>query len=322
MAIALGAVTLGLAASAVGAAAQSPEFGECAKVPLEGKIAHGGYSNATCTKESTGKDGKYEGYRGVREPDFTVIGGATKLESTTRTRVSCKSASVTGKFAGTESIIGLEVVLSGCQLGEAACTTAGAEAGQIATSPLDAALGYTEQKANRAALEVFTPEEEPFLEAQCGATSIAIHGSLLVPVTLDKASTKMKLKFSGKKGIQTPSSLEGAPERSLQLSVNGGTFGRAGLSGSWTLISRANTAPFNNNVLHWSRWFAVPSFAAPHAGTFLLTNREQLGGVEHIELLAGGGQGSMGATKGVCAASTYPASATPAAAENRSLRSK
>lgn len=214
-------------------ASELPQFGTCTKVSPEGKRFDGGFVNATCTKESPEKTGKYEGQAGLEDPAFTVTGGESTFVTHKGTQLTCKTMSGLGEFGTPKQIAAVRLVLGGCEHVGVPCT-GGEEGkeGEIATSELKGELGWISEATLKAGLELSADAGAPVLEAQCGGVPIKVSGSVVVAIKHSKEGLTITAS-SSKKGVQKPDRLEGGPVHTLEASTNGGPFEAAGLkSGS------------------------------------------------------------------------------------------
>jgi len=214
------------------------EFGRCTKVGA-GK---GKYQNSKCIELLEG--GSFEWMPGVTKTGFTnkdstetvekkVVPKQIAIESVGGSRLVCQNESGSGSFLGTRELTEMVLKFTGCELGEAKCSSTGAAEGEIATSSLDADLGWRNKESNLVGL-VFAPAvaEESFLQASCGSASVVLNGSVIAAVTPvnDGTAAKYEIKFKMSKGKQSPEQFEGESPDVLSMSVSGGAFEQAGLT--------------------------------------------------------------------------------------------
>jgi hypothetical protein len=189
---------------AVGASAQAPEYGRCEKAPKVGKAYAGEFTNAGCTTKSEAKTGKYEWHPGVVKKFQTSSGGKAVLEEVGKYQVGCESESSTGEYVGTKEVANVRVRFKGCKVVPFVCTTAGLNEGELETVPLEGRVVWEKEKEHKAALDLYPGGgAEKFIEFTCGTTlTVAVRGSILVNVPVDKMSDTVTLKYKGKHGFQ------------------------------------------------------------------------------------------------------------------------
>lgn len=206
------------------------EYGRCKKVTT----GTGKYSSATCTAKTTGN---YEWTPGFVKGGFTgksVTETTVMIETAAEKKMVCLAETATGSYTETKQVAGMVVKLTGCEYPStgAKCSSAGAAEGEVVTNTLEGTLGWINEEKNKVGLDLFpTGEEEPVFEASCGATSIKVRGSVIARVTnLNNMESTFKLLYKQKKGKQEDLQFEGeAGEETLEASINGGTFEKAGL---------------------------------------------------------------------------------------------
>jgi hypothetical protein len=197
------------AVAAAGASAQAPEYGRCEKAEKVGKEYKGKFSSSSCTKEvpeaERAKKGKYEWHPGTIRPKQTSSGGKGILEEVEKYAVGCESESSTGEYTGTKEGKDIVVKFKGCHSTPLTCTSAGHEKGELETKPLAGRLIWENEKTKKAAIDLFPEKGELFIEFNCeGKLSVAVKGSVLVPVKADKMGETFTLKFKAKHGFQVP----------------------------------------------------------------------------------------------------------------------
>lgn len=185
------------------ASAAAPEYGRCDKAEKVGKTYNGGFTNSGCTKKSETKTGKYEWHPGVLKVKQTSKGGKGILEEAGKYAVACESEESTGEYSGTKEVKHLIVKFKKCEAPGLICTSEGHEKGELETRPLEGRVVWENEKAHKTALDLFPEGGGEFIEFNCGGTlTVAVRGSILVPVKADKMSSTVALKYVGKKGIQ------------------------------------------------------------------------------------------------------------------------
>jgi hypothetical protein len=191
------------AAAAANASAQAPEYGRCEKAAKSGKTYTGEFTNSGCTKKSETKTGKYEWHPGVLKARQTSKGGKGILEEAGKYAVGCESEESAGEYSGTKDVKHLVVKFKKCEAPGLVCTSEGHEKGELETRPLEGRVVWENEKEHKTALDLFPEGGGEFIEFTCGSTlTVAVRGSILVPVTADKMSSTVTLKYVGKKGIQ------------------------------------------------------------------------------------------------------------------------
>ena len=212
-----------------------PEFGRCVSSPTE----VGGFTSATCSKTSkTPGTGKYEWEPGVVNSHFTSLETTNvTLETAKGTKVTCTSETSTGEYTSPKSVAGMVIKLSGCELAsnKTTCENDHAASGKVSTETLDGVLGVyklgSKPSSNKLALELYPATKSgPFMEFDCGLSTVSVHGALIVPVTSNKMLPSLSLKAKASKAKQKPESLAGGPKEVLEASVNGQPIEAAGLT--------------------------------------------------------------------------------------------
>ncbi|HEX3909777.1 MAG TPA: hypothetical protein VHW67_03620 [Solirubrobacteraceae bacterium] len=196
---------------AVGSAsAAAPEFGRCLKVAKIGKTYNGKYTDKGCTKEATakekeeGKKNKYEWLPGGVKLGQTSTGGKAILQEVGKYAVGCNSESSSGgEYSGTKEVKKLVVKFQGCHVPPFICTSPGHPAGELETKELEGRAVWKNEAKHEAALDLYPAHgAEQFIAFSCGALTVEVRGSLLVPVKANKMETKVKLKYKQKNGFQ------------------------------------------------------------------------------------------------------------------------
>ncbi len=206
------AVVAALVVSAVAAAsasAEAPEYGRCVKVEKVGKLYTGTYTDKGCTKEATakekeeGKKNKYNWLPGGVKLKQTSTGGKATLQEVGKYAVGCESESSTGEYSGTKEAKKLFVMFKGCHVPPFICTSPGHPAGELETKELEGRAVWKNKAKHEAALDLFPAKgEEKFIAFSCGALTVEVRGSILVPIQANKMSTTFKLKYKQKNGFQ------------------------------------------------------------------------------------------------------------------------
>ncbi len=205
-----------------------PEFGRCIKV---GNGA-GGYASSSCTSPGGADD--YEWDPGVLQAEFTITSGSVTLATGTGSRVSCTSETGAGEYTGLKTVGDVVLALSGCEQSGEKCSS-GVVAGEIVSSTLEGALGVTELGASaskdKIGLDLFgVGKAGAVLEFSCGASSVSVQGSVIVPVKANKMLSAQTLKFKAKKGKQKPAGLVGGAQDVLEASFDDAAHESIGLT--------------------------------------------------------------------------------------------
>lgn len=203
----LAAVLAVSAVPAAGAFAAAPEYGRCVKAGKIGKEWTGGFSDSKCTKEvplvEKAKKGKFDWLPGAVKTKQVSSGGKGILEEAGKYAVACGSQSSVGEYSGTKNVKHVVVKFKKCEAPGIICTSEGHEKGELETVPLEGRLVWQNEAAHKLAFLLYPESGTQFIEFNCGGTlTVAVRGAILVPITADKMSTTVPLKYKGKKGIQ------------------------------------------------------------------------------------------------------------------------
>jgi hypothetical protein len=230
-----------LAMSAVvvaSASAAAPEYGRCLKAEKIGKVYNGGYTNSSCTTASESKTGKYEWFPGVVKNKMTTSGGKALLETVDHLEVACTSETSVGEFNGAKEVKDTVVTFKGCEAAGDECSTTGAGTGELVTKTLEGIIGFENKAAKKTAFDLYPAGKTGlFIEFACGALTVAVRGSVLVPISSDKMLTSLKLKYKATKGKQQVEHFEGQPNDILETSFKGGPFEQSGQTITTTLTT-------------------------------------------------------------------------------------
>ncbi len=213
-----------------------PEYGRCEKVEPTG-----GPHYSASTRLALANIGSYEWFPGFEGPEPLVKAGFTTaikpattltLLTTGKHTITCSGAAGSGSYTGPKTT-GLSLKLTGCKMGEASCTSAGAAAGEVLPAALVTEVGVitkgTEAKTNKLGIALRPASGETIASFSCGATSVVLTGSSIAALTGDTMTTTATDKFTEAKGIQKPTRFQGGPEAVLHATVGGGAPEQAGL---------------------------------------------------------------------------------------------
>jgi hypothetical protein len=214
-----------------------PEFGKCAKVAK----GAGKFHSANCTVM---EQGNYEWTPGAAG-NFTTTGGVAKLETVSKSKVTCAAESGGGKYSGPKKVTGVSMTFTGCVGPNASsCSSAGAAAGEVVSHSLEGELGaITEgvvesKEFRKVGIDLFPAGHTgPLLEFSCGGTAQTIRGSVIGAVSSGKMSATGTETFKASKGRQVPERFEGEPLDVLESSIGGGSYEQAGLTVKLTRTS-------------------------------------------------------------------------------------
>jgi hypothetical protein len=238
---------------------RAPAFGECIKQEAVEGLYHGGFTDSKCLSASPEETGKYKGYTGVQEPAFAISGTKATFETVAGAKMTCTASTGHGAFAGAGQASNLVVKWTGCTSLEGACTSPEQESGHVTTTALKATLGWINEGEGKAALEVYTERNVPFLQAKCGATAVIVRGSVLAPLKLGKPKATNAIKFKAKKGGQEPGSLQGGPAVGLEASFGGEPYEAAGLKAKLNAIAPKPFDVHKYDITAYP-WFVEPFF--------------------------------------------------------------
>ena len=196
------------------ASAAAPEYGRCLKAPQVNKKYTGKYGNSKCIPPKTEAEkkavekgeGKFEWHPGVEKKHMTTVGGAGILEEVAKYAVACTHEESSGEYSGTKEIKNVIVKFKGCKVTPYICTSEGHEEGELETKPLEGRVVWLNEAKRTTGLDLFPAKgEETYIEFSCGAAiTVAVKGSVLVPIKNDTMSTTVPLNYKAKKAFQVP----------------------------------------------------------------------------------------------------------------------
>jgi len=228
---------------------QLPELGRCERVPLEGGVHHGRYTESGCDATSAGSLGEFEWTPEANKDGFHVTGGASTIE-TAHLQISCDSQRGSGEFGGTHTLTA-QLTLSGCETlpGLIPCQSEAAPAGEIRTAPLEGQLGFIKKpiigskQLLSIGLSLGVLGSSPVATFECGTTAglgtpVVLRGAAIAASGAeDHMWLSNTIKWSAVGPKQKPEAFEGGPTEVLQASVGGGPLEAAGLNLKSTVAS-------------------------------------------------------------------------------------
>jgi hypothetical protein len=219
-------------------APEPPEYGRCVKVAAGVK---GEFATANCTSPATAEKFSYEWLRGPGpKPKFTTrIKEATTttatLETVAKRKVICTGETGGGEYTGKRTVGNVTFNFTGCQLGGVSCASSGALAGEVRTGLLQGALGViktsTEGPIKNTIGMDLAPVAEPgaVTEFICGVSTMAVRGSVIVPVKSNAMLISENLVYAESAGKQKPESFVGGSRDILESSFDEGSLAQTGL---------------------------------------------------------------------------------------------
>ncbi len=226
---------VGSVASASGAA---PEFGRCLKAEKIGKSYTGRYTNSSCTTESGTKTGKYEWYPGAAKVRQTTKGGKGLLETVNKLSVTCQTETSVGEYSGTKEVKNVVVTFKGCETVGDQCSTEGAAEGELVTKTLEGIVGFENKAAKKTAFDLYPDGKTGlFIKFSCSGLTVAVQGSVIVPIKSDKMLLSGTLKYKATKGKQQVEKFEGGLTDVLETTYKGGPYEQSGQTITTTLTN-------------------------------------------------------------------------------------
>jgi hypothetical protein len=211
------------ATSASAAPNRIPGTGECYYAGIEA----GNFTESFC--ESYAKPCPVI-HRWVWETEKIALATTTKFE------VKCTKLRGSGAYTTSGNQLLESAALTGCaEVKGASCESAKAESGVVNTDELEGQLGFIDAASGEVGLALSSPSGA-LMAFNCGATAVAIRGSVVGTVPANKAESKLKLSYKAKKGKQEITGFEGTTT-SLEASVNGAPYEPIGLT---TSIAQVN----------------------------------------------------------------------------------
>jgi hypothetical protein len=208
-----------------------PELGRCVATPAEkvnGKtVYHASFTTSACTAKSSTPTSRYEWLSGLERTGFhtasTTLSTAAVFETATKVQVRCAGERATGSFTSAKTVGGVTITYTGCQSGEAKCTTPGEAEGELRTSTLEGVIGIERivvkegKEIPYAGLSLFPVHRTgAFLEYTCGESSTTLDGALIEPLPTDKMWGSANLHHKATAGKQKPESFLGGPQEVLR----------------------------------------------------------------------------------------------------------
>ncbi len=240
---AVGMLALGAATATGAASAAAPEFGRCLKTTKVDKKYTGRFSDKACTKEVSeaerAKKGKYEWTPGAAKKLQTTAGGKGVLTTVGGLGVHCETENSVGEYVGTKEVKNVVVTFKGCESAGAKCETTGAATGELVTKTLEGVVGFEDKAARKTAFDLYPAGKTGlFIEFACVGLTVAVRGSVLVPITSDKMEESGTLKYVATGGRQEVEHFEGEPNDILEASFRGGAFEQSGQTITTTLTNQ------------------------------------------------------------------------------------
>ncbi len=211
------------------------EFGRCLDL---GK--HKGDYKKGCTLADSG--GGWEWSTEILQPDFTLKGKGAEIASASGGLVVCSGSAGSGEYAGGKSVADVTITFTGCAVSKrkhaTSCSSLGAPAGDIQSSMLVGAAGFTNKELDDVALELLPQEGGLFLTFTCGTTTTEVRGEALAGFSsVGSPASSFTVKFSESKGKQHLEGFEHGPAEVLEASVAGKPFEQVGLEDDITLAN-------------------------------------------------------------------------------------
>jgi phosphodiesterase/alkaline phosphatase D-like protein len=201
------------------------ETGTCVKLAR----ATGRYRDPGCTEPSAGEDtGTYEWQPWPLANDsFHFKSGPATLKSAAKRTMACSNNTLAGEYTGPKTATAT-ITLTGCKGTRSVsgtCASEGAAAGELRLNPLHAQLGVIKAGATPTIGWSFAPASGASLVAfRCGATNLAVTGSVIAQVTggsvnfpVGKMFSSFTLKFTASKGHQKTEEFEDGIPHALAL---------------------------------------------------------------------------------------------------------
>ncbi len=206
---------------------QLPALGRC--VPGSGGV--GAFTSAHCTTEAASGSGPFTwlpGPGGARR--FTGTIGLATLETVAGSKLRCRAGSSAGEYTASTTAT-LTITLTGCERvsSHAACTSAGAPSGQIATTSLQGTLGYIDASRHIVGLDLAGSGALASFQCAGSEETVSLSGSVIGPLApLNTMASTLLLHFKASAGRQVPEAFEGGlPD---VLSLSGPSGGQTGLT--------------------------------------------------------------------------------------------
>jgi hypothetical protein len=245
MGLCLVALFASTAVMAASASAEAPEYGRCLAK------AGGKFKEGACKTASKPGEEKFEWYAafGSEKPlvkrTYKAKAVATEtakiqLEGTgeklgVKTVVACKEQSSEGEITGNKEDTAKAIVFKGCESSKVACSTTGAETGEIQVKELDGTIGIEKRGYNKEKKEEvpasskiaheFTPKGpvgEKFVNFNCAtALAVTVRGHVLNPIKTNSMTLSAVVKFTAPGGNQKPEHFS----TGIELATGKETFG-------------------------------------------------------------------------------------------------
>lgn len=157
---------------------------------------------------------------------FTTESGAVNAEMAGfETLVECTASHGEGEITGPRATVS-EYWLTGCTAGGQECKSAGANAEEIETGPIDADLVYIDQ-ARREVGVLLNPGKGTYIAFECAGKSAEGKGSFLAPVgPINQEATAFTATLNQLDSVQTPDEYEGEKGERFQAIPTGSREGK------------------------------------------------------------------------------------------------
>lgn len=156
---------------------------------------------------------------------FETVGG---------TVAECGTVSGGGEITGAKTLGNIVLKFGECTLGANECSSSGAAAGEIVSSPLEGNLGIVVGpslgKAAQIGLALSGAGHGTAFAFTCGTETVVVSGAAIHEVKTDAMGNKESLSFAQKKGKQEIEAFEGGATEVLQSSISGGPEEQTGLT--------------------------------------------------------------------------------------------
>jgi len=188
--------------------------------------------------------GKFEWFPGPG-PNNKFSGSSLKvtLETVGHQAITCLGSTNAGEYTG-EKTATATLTLTGLQTSDGRNVPEQRRRGRakIVTSPLSGELGFIQdfyegEETLKVSVGLDLKHSPTLLTAHCGAAEVAVSGSVIVPLTVDKMAQSFTAKFVAPGGKQVPEAFEEGPTDVLTSNLGGSTE-QTGLTASEKLVNQ------------------------------------------------------------------------------------